>query len=80
MAPLPQTKEQEIKSNKISGHRLSHPTPGEEVCITGISGYFPDSDNVYQLKENLFNKVKIIKISHILYQFSQFIPISYLSS
>ncbi|XP_046963779.1 fatty acid synthase-like [Vanessa cardui] len=43
-----------------SGHRLSHPKPGDEVLITGISGSFPDSDSVVHLQENLFNKVDLI--------------------
>ncbi|XP_052751948.1 fatty acid synthase-like [Galleria mellonella] len=43
-----------------SGYRLSHPPAGEEVCITGISGCFPDSDSVMHLQENLFNKVDLI--------------------
>ncbi|CAH2052769.1 unnamed protein product, partial [Iphiclides podalirius] len=43
-----------------SGHRLSHPTPGDEVLITGCAGYFPDSDSVIHLQENLFNKVDLI--------------------
>ncbi|XP_022835186.1 fatty acid synthase-like isoform X1 [Spodoptera litura] len=43
-----------------SGHRLSHPLPGDEVLITGISGYFPDSDSVIDLQENLFNKVDLL--------------------
>ncbi|KAJ8712849.1 hypothetical protein PYW08_008153 [Mythimna loreyi] len=43
-----------------SGHRLSHPPPGDEVLITGVSGYFPDSDSVIHLQENLFNKVDLI--------------------
>ncbi|XP_050353260.1 fatty acid synthase-like [Nymphalis io] len=43
-----------------SGHRLSHPEPGDEVLITGISGSFPDSDSVEHLQENLFNKVDLI--------------------
>ncbi|RVE49124.1 hypothetical protein evm_006245, partial [Chilo suppressalis] len=43
-----------------SGHRLSHPAPGDEVYITGMSGYFPDSDSVKHLQENLFNKVDLI--------------------
>lgn len=40
-----------------SGHRLSHPPPGDEILISGISGYFPDSNSVSELGENLFNKV-----------------------
>ncbi|CAF4803306.1 unnamed protein product [Pieris macdunnoughi] len=43
-----------------SGHRLSHPPPGDEVLISGISGYFPDSDSVMHLQENLFNKIDLI--------------------
>ncbi|XP_052751905.1 fatty acid synthase-like [Galleria mellonella] len=42
------------------GYQLSHPAPGEEVCITGISGSFPDSDSVMHLQENLFSKVDLI--------------------
>ncbi|XP_036142639.1 fatty acid synthase-like [Monomorium pharaonis] len=37
---------------------------GEEVVISGISGRFPDSDNMNQLRENLFNKVDLIKANH----------------
>ncbi|XP_050353261.1 fatty acid synthase-like [Nymphalis io] len=54
-----------------TGHRMSHPDPGDEIFITGISGYFPDSDSVAHLQENLFNKVDLIsgdsrrwKLSH----------------
>ncbi|CAH2098693.1 unnamed protein product [Euphydryas editha] len=43
-----------------TGYWLSHPPPGEEIFITGVSGSFPDSDSVFQLKENLFNKVDLI--------------------
>ncbi|CAH0548595.1 unnamed protein product [Brassicogethes aeneus] len=42
------------------GRFLSHPEPGEEVCITGMSGSFPDCENVDELKEKLFNKVDLI--------------------
>lgn len=34
--------------------------PGEEVVITGISGRFPESRNVIELKKNLMNKVDLI--------------------
>ncbi|OWR55047.1 fatty acid synthase [Danaus plexippus] len=55
MAPSP------VSEDRLtSGHRLSHPPPGDEVLITGISGYFPDSDSVLHLQENLFNKVDLI--------------------
>jgi acyl transferase domain-containing protein len=35
-------------------------TPQEEIVISGISGYFPESRNVYQLQDNLFNKVNMV--------------------
>ncbi|XP_049870281.1 fatty acid synthase-like [Pectinophora gossypiella] len=34
--------------------------PGEDIYITGISGYFPDSNSVKHLEENLFNKVDLV--------------------
>jgi len=43
-----------------AGRKLAHPEPGEEVVITGCSGRFPDSDDVYQLRDNLYNKVDLI--------------------
>ncbi|KAG6446749.1 hypothetical protein O3G_MSEX004583 [Manduca sexta] len=49
-----------VEDRLTSGHRLSHPPPGDEVYITGVSGYFPDSDSVMHLQENLFNKVDLI--------------------
>jgi acyl transferase domain-containing protein len=35
-------------------------TPHEDVVIAGISGHFPESANVYQLRDNLFNKVNMV--------------------
>ncbi|CAH2232242.1 jg2964 [Pararge aegeria aegeria] len=55
MAPVTVTEDR-----LTSGHRLSHPKSGDEVLITGVSGYFPDSDSVIHLQENLFNKVDLI--------------------
>ncbi|XP_036143145.1 fatty acid synthase [Monomorium pharaonis] len=37
---------------------------GEEIVISGIAGRFPDSDNINQLRENLFNKVDLVKANH----------------
>ncbi|XP_011706045.1 PREDICTED: fatty acid synthase-like, partial [Wasmannia auropunctata] len=31
---------------------------------SGIAGRFPDSDNVNQLRENLFNKIDLVKVDH----------------
>ncbi|NP_001037478.1 p270 [Bombyx mori] len=49
-----------VEDRLTSGHRLSHPPSGDEVYVTGVSGYFPDSDSVKHLQENLFNKVDLI--------------------
>lgn len=43
-----------------AGRRLASAEPGEEVVITGISGFYPDSDNVTDFAEKLFNKVDLI--------------------
>lgn len=32
----------------------------EEIVISGISGRFPEADNIDELKENLFNNVDMI--------------------
>ncbi|XP_011858537.1 PREDICTED: fatty acid synthase-like, partial [Vollenhovia emeryi] len=37
---------------------------GEEIVISGISGRFPDSDNMNQLQKNLFNKRELIRADH----------------
>lgn len=33
---------------------------GEEIVISGISGRFPESDNVRHFQENLMNKMDLI--------------------
>ncbi|XP_035738069.1 fatty acid synthase-like isoform X1 [Vespa mandarinia] len=35
--------------------KYADPEPGEEVVISGLAGRFPESNNVEELKENLFN-------------------------
>ena len=34
--------------------------PEEEIVISGMSGRFPESDNMYELHQNLMNKVDCI--------------------
>jgi len=36
----------------------------EEIVISGIAGRFPNSDNMNQLRENLFNKVNLLRADH----------------
>jgi len=33
---------------------------GDDIVITGIAGSFPESENVYQFQDNLFNKVDMV--------------------
>lgn len=42
------------------GYWLSHPQPGEEVVISGLAGRFPESADIYALRDNLFNKVNMV--------------------
>jgi len=37
---------------------------GEEIVISGIAGRFPSSDNMNQLRENLFNKIDLVRADH----------------
>ena len=37
---------------------------GEEIVISGIAGRFPSSDNMNQLRENLFNKIDLVRVDH----------------
>jgi len=33
---------------------------GDDIVITGNAGCFPESENVYQFQDNLFNKVDMV--------------------
>lgn len=35
---------------------LSSPEPGEEIVISGMSGRLPESNNIEEFKNNIFNK------------------------
>ncbi|XP_039304084.1 fatty acid synthase [Solenopsis invicta] len=37
---------------------------GEEIVISGIAGRFPNSNNMHQLRENLFNKMDLVREDH----------------
>ncbi|KAK9875963.1 hypothetical protein WA026_011065 [Henosepilachna vigintioctopunctata] len=54
------TLDEKINPAIAIGQFYSHPPPGEEVCISGISGAFPNSINMEHFKENLFNKVDMV--------------------
>jgi fatty acid synthase len=46
--------------------------PREEVVISGIAGYFPESENVYQLQDNLFNKVNMVTQDNQRWKWGQY--------
>ena len=33
---------------------------GDDIVITGIAGSFPESENIYQFQDNLYNKVDMV--------------------
>ncbi|XP_014239844.1 fatty acid synthase-like [Cimex lectularius] len=43
-----------------AGKKLASPSEEETVVITGMSGTFPEADNVTEFSEKLFNKVDMI--------------------
>lgn len=34
--------------------------PGDEIVISGIAGRFPESNNMKELEDNLFNKIDMV--------------------
>ncbi|KAG5318196.1 FAS synthase, partial [Pseudoatta argentina] len=42
--------------------------PGEEIVISGIAGRFPNSHDIKQFKENLFNKIDLVRADHNRWQ------------
>ncbi|XP_056629975.1 fatty acid synthase-like [Diorhabda sublineata] len=47
--------------NYIQGKFMSNVSAGEEILITGLAGTFPNSHDVYEFQENLFNKVNMVQ-------------------
>ena len=61
MMDLNEIQEKELfNANFQYGRWLSSPPAGEEVVISGMSGRFPESDNVYEFRDNLFNKTEMV--------------------
>mgnify|MGYP005983972423 CR=1 FL=1 len=42
---------------------LSSPPPGDEVVISGMSGHFPEAENIFEFRDNLFNKKDMITVN-----------------
>ena len=58
---LNEIQQKELSSDNFRyGRWLSSPPAGEEVVISGMSGRFPESDNVYEFRDNLFNKTEMV--------------------
>jgi hypothetical protein len=60
MAPQEKTDVQSVPDSTQAGMLLAHPPPGDEIVISGVAGYFPESENVYDLRDNLMNKVDMV--------------------
>ena len=43
----------------------------ENVVISGLAGYFPECENVYQLRDNLFNKINMVTVDDRRWKFGQ---------
>ncbi|KAJ8919481.1 hypothetical protein NQ315_002102 [Exocentrus adspersus] len=55
------TKETGILNFNLHGGRaIATVKHGEEIVISGISGCFPNSNNVHEFRDNLFNKVNMV--------------------
>ncbi|KAJ8976879.1 hypothetical protein NQ317_001203 [Molorchus minor] len=49
-----------FKEDIAGGAAMSSPLEGEDIVISGLSGTFPDSKNVHEFRDNLFNKVNMV--------------------
>lgn len=49
-----------LEEDLHTGWTYSHPKPGEDLVISGISGSFPQSDNINIFSDNLSKKLDLI--------------------
>ncbi|KAJ8919478.1 hypothetical protein NQ315_002099 [Exocentrus adspersus] len=55
------TKEENgINYNLHGGRAMTTVEQGEEIVISGISGCFPNSNNIHEFRDNLYNKVNMV--------------------
>jgi fatty acid synthase len=45
---------------------------GDDIVITGIAGCYPESENVYHFRDNLFNKVDMVTEDHRRWKLGEF--------
>jgi fatty acid synthase len=60
-------------SNNTGLQMSQPPADGEEIVISGLAGCFPESENVYQFRDNLFNKVDMITDDDRRWNLGQFL-------
>jgi acyl transferase domain-containing protein len=63
-----------LSAMPVSNNARLQPTlssPDEDVVISGLAGYFPECENVYQLRDNLFNKVDMVTVDNRRWKFGQ---------
>lgn len=53
----------DLDASLRKGYDLSHPEPGEDIVITGLSGKYPKSDNIHAFRDNLFDKIDLVSIN-----------------
>lgn len=55
----------EVKQNgvKLPDARVRAATPGDEIVICGVSGKFPNAENVAEFARKLYNKVRKCQLS-----------------
>ncbi|KAJ9600113.1 hypothetical protein L9F63_009589, partial [Diploptera punctata] len=60
MAPQEKECSPSFSSSTLAGMKLAQPAPGEEIVVSGLSACFPDSENIYHFRDNLFNEVDMV--------------------
>ena len=63
----------EVKQNgvKLPDARVRAATPGDEIVICGVSGKFPNAENVAEFARKLYNKVRKSQKMTKKYQFNK---------
>ncbi|KAG5867089.1 hypothetical protein JTB14_013864 [Gonioctena quinquepunctata] len=52
--------DEKISYNLLQGKLLANPAPGDEIVISGAAGAFPNSDNIKEFADNLFNNIPMV--------------------
>ena len=63
MAPQEQPAAEELENSMPVSVRTIVPYGGD-IVVSGISGRYPESDNVGELSHNLFNKINMLTVDN----------------